>query len=177
MLPPGSDQDTLTACHHPETQGEPFSKVVSHAFPSDIKGIGTLKLYGNDLFLWIYYGFVVVWYWRGVGERRVACELILDPCPAEFCANYRPNVVVILETDKSNTWHKKANKNRDLWQITATHLPSLAGARVQSDKLIMRNSMELQNVTLCWLINFPRGPSFKQANYTLMSIWEIKKDE
>ena len=44
---------------------------------SHIKGIGTLKLYGNDLFLWIYYGFVVVWYWRGVGERRVACELIL----------------------------------------------------------------------------------------------------
>ena len=41
-------------------RGDPFSKVLSHAFPSDIKGIGTMKLYGNDLFLWIYYGFVVV---------------------------------------------------------------------------------------------------------------------
>ena len=39
--------------------------------------------------------------------------LILERCwressgmrtnPAEFCANFRPNVVVILETDKSNT--------------------------------------------------------------------------
>ena len=61
-------------------------------------------------------GFIMDWWlilercWRESSGMRTN--------PAEFCANFRPNVVVILETDKSNTWHKKANKNRHLWQIT-----------------------------------------------------------
>ena len=159
MLPPGAWTWSLVTAWFTRLRGKPTSWTCL-AFP--------LKEHLSFIEVIYSCGFIMDWWlilercWRESSGMRTN--------PAEFCANFRPNVVVILETDKSNTWHKKANKNRDLWQITATHLPSLAGARVQSDKLIMRNSMELQNVTLCWLINFPLGPSFKQAYYTHVNL-------
>ena len=72
------------------------------------------RIFLADL-LWIWGCLILERCWRESSGMRTNP----GPGPAEFCANYRPNVVVILETDKSNTWHKKANKNRDLWQITA----------------------------------------------------------
>lgn len=95
------------------------AKLVLHTFPSDIKGSlkdwsPMDKIFLADL-LWIWGCLILERCWRESSGMRTNP----GPGPAEFCANYRPNVVVILETDKSNTWHKKANKNRDLWQITA----------------------------------------------------------
>ena len=86
---------------------------------------------------------------RGVGESRVACELILAPVRLSFVPTIAQMLLSYWRQIKATHDIKRPIKTGTFDKLRQGDTSPLAGAGVQSDKLIMRNSMELQNVTLC----------------------------